>query len=265
LDLPIRADRLPDPPPVYRWLASQPGDFAALELPTYYGSADASYQFWQTVHWKRIVNGAVGFYPAGIVELVEGWDPLDPDALATRIRSIYPVRYVVVHREILSAADRARWESLGADPIPGLRLLRTIEAADVYELALTPQSGADIRRYFSTDYVRRHPVAEVAFRFPPDPDVVQWVDISFNGRPVGRVERGGRQTIVLPPPYQDADRNELRFRHRYELARGRQVDPARYRIGRTAVLAPADIEVLSAGKEHGNHSSIRVNGLEVSP
>src|SRR5262249_41669581 len=86
LDLPIRVDRLPDPPPVYRWLASQPGDFAALELPTYYGSADASYQFWQTVHWKRIVNGAVGFYPAGIVELVEAWDPLDPDALATRIR-----------------------------------------------------------------------------------------------------------------------------------------------------------------------------------
>ena len=42
-------------------------------------------------------------------------------------------------------------------------------------------------------------------------------------------------------------------------------DKGSYRIGTTEVLARADIEVLSAGKEHGDRSSIRVNGLEVSP
>src|SRR5262249_8814594 len=96
-------------------------------------------------------------------------------------------------------------------------------------------------------------------------DVVQWVEVTFNGRPVGRVDRDGRHTVALPPPYHVADRNELRFRHRYELGRGRPVDPGRYRIGRTAVLAPADIEVLRAGKEAGTRFSIRINGREVSP
>ncbi|OGR97389.1 MAG: hypothetical protein A2V88_07150 [Elusimicrobia bacterium RBG_16_66_12] len=48
------------PPPVYSWLARQPGDFIVAEYPMmpYDEASFYEYLFWQRIHGKRLVNGA---------------------------------------------------------------------------------------------------------------------------------------------------------------------------------------------------------------
>lgn len=264
VDFPLRWDRLPEPPPVYRWLAQERGDFAIAELPL--GAPDdAWYMFWATLHWKRLVNGAFGFPPSTLVEIVNAWHRADLGGLVERLQSIYPLRYLVIHSQRATGEEATRGNALRRGAIPGLRFVRRFDGDDVYEVSGTPQSGVEVRRYFSSDFVRRHPVAEYDLRLSgEDPEVRRWVEVSFNGRALGTLETDGGGAVTLRPPYKGGDRNELRFRQHYEVIEpvaGRET----YRIGRTSVYSPVDLRVISGGKEHGNESSIRVNGLEMSP
>ncbi len=265
VDAPLHWDRQPEPPPVYRWLAQEPGDFAVLELPTYTGNADPFYMYWDTLHWKRLVNGAIGFVPATIDEIVAASDPFDGRAFVARLQAIFPLRYVLVHRASMTGPERLRWEGFRSAPPPGLQFVRSLGPDDVYAVAGTPEVGVELVRYFSTDFVERHPDAAFDVRFRRDPEVRQWLEVSLNERPLARVDTDGLHVVRLPPPYRVADRNELRFRHRYRLAHAAVTDWARYRIGRTGVIAPADIVVASAGKEAGDVTSIRLDSEEVSP
>jgi interleukin-like EMT inducer protein len=257
-------DWLPATPPVYRWLAQEPGDFAILELPVYAGLPDALYMYWQTGHWKRLVAGAVGFVPATIDEIVDASDPFDLPALVTVMRSIYPLRYVLAHRQLMKPPQRDHWERVRAAPPAALRFERTVGTTDVYALMTTPETDVELNRYFSTDFVRAHPVAELEVRIPEDAEARQWVEVAFNGRPPVRVAMGGPVVLRLEPPYRIAGRNWLHLVHRYELLPGTSTGRAAYRVGRTGTEVNADIAVRSGGKEHGNVASIRVNRLEVS-
>lgn len=246
-------------PPVYPWLAAQPGDFAVLELPLE-GGVDSWAMFWAAnTHWKRLVNGGGGFPLATANEIVETMRPvLDPRGFVQAIRQIVPLRYVVIHPDKSNLAERFRGE-----PLPGLRLVGRLGPDDVYELTGTPDTGIHLRRHFSSDFARAHPTAEFALRFEgDDPDVARWVEVSFNGRPLRRVQTAEAATIALSPPFRAADRNELRFLHRYQV-RPDVARSAAYRIGTTGVLSPVDIEVISAGRDQGPLVSVRVNGHEV--
>ncbi len=257
---PIPWQTLPTPPPVVEWLAQQPGDFAIAEFPTTDGPWA---MLWATAHGKRLVTGAPVFVPPGLHELIDAERAPDPRTLATVLRSIYPLRYAVVHHHRLSPPEAARWAARLADPAAGLAFVERVGKADVLAVPGTPDAGVDLHRYVSSDYLRRHPVAAYTLAVPDtDGQVRQWAEVTFNGRPLRQVGEGAH-AIRLPEPYRAADRNDLRFTHHYVVPSDVVAADPSYRIGQTGVTAPVDLEVASFGHSPG-HARIRVNGREVT-
>jgi Interleukin-like EMT inducer len=256
---PIPWQTLPPPPPVVEWLTQQPGDFAIAEFPT----DDPWAMLWATAHGKRLVTGAPVFVPPGLHELIDAEQAPDPRALVTVLRSIYPLPYAVVHHNRLPPPEAARWAARLADPAAGLAFVERVGQADVLAVAGTPDAGVDLHRYVSSDYLRRHPVAAYAFAVPDtDGQVRQWVEVTFNGSPLGQLGEGAH-AIRLPGPYRAADRNDLRFTHHYAVRSDVVAADPSYRVGQTGVSAPVDLEVMSLGRSPG-HARIRVNGLDVA-
>lgn len=141
----LRANVGADTPPVYRWLAQQPGDGAVLEIP---GSAidgdlvgnlrNAEYMLASTTHWRPILNGFSGYEPPSSSFLTAAIRRLpDPAALATLVRSV-DVRWIVLHRDRLAGSEVARWASVD---VPGLARVATFGDTEVYEVTL-PTDGA---------------------------------------------------------------------------------------------------------------------------
>jgi hypothetical protein len=107
---PVSADRpggealiaIPPAPPVYDWLARQPGKFSIVELPFAPRGQmwqNGSYVYWSTVHWHGVVDAYSGFAPpsyAALARTLSGFpDDRSHEALAVR-----HVRYVVVHFDL---------------------------------------------------------------------------------------------------------------------------------------------------------------------
>jgi hypothetical protein len=91
-------------PPVDRWLASQPGRFAVIELPVAdprdeprASSLQSRYVLHSTAHWQRTVNGYSGHTPAGHDQLFRTLARFPDDASFDALQRL-DVRYVVVHR-----------------------------------------------------------------------------------------------------------------------------------------------------------------------
>ena len=120
LPLPIPWQRRPPLPPAHRWLAQQPGDFAVAVLPATDARHAAWAMLWATTHWKRLVNGAFVFVPPTVQTLADQEEPVDGRALAATLRSIYPLRYALVDRSALSAAEAAAWTRIDHDPRDGI-------------------------------------------------------------------------------------------------------------------------------------------------
>jgi hypothetical protein len=265
---PLPWSRLPPEPPVYRWLAGQPGDFAILELPLAHGDVDAWAMFWGTRHWRYLVNGGGGFPLATWNEIVAASSSsrFDPAAWASAIRSIYPLRYLIVHPDRMPQERRPGWDLIRASPPPGIRAVGQFGPDHhVYEVAGTPESGRDLRRHFSSGLARHRRRVEYALRLAgEDPEVTRWVEVSLNARLLRLDATGGAASVRLDPPLRAADRNEVRFRHRYAV-KPEVLGSEAYRIGRTATFAPVDLVVESAGKFQGDRVSVQVNGEEVIP
>ena len=263
--VPLPWQRPPAVPAVYEWLRSEPGDFAILQLPIHEKAADAWAMLWAIDHGKRVVNGHGGFALADWEDLVRAAELRDPDRLASAIRAIYPVRYVVVHRDLgLGRIWQPARELLHEGRVPGLAFVRAFEPDEVYQVAPTPDTGAVVRRHFSSDFVRQHPQVTYLARFAgADPEVRRRIEVRFNGRLLGTVDAPTTTRVVLTPPFPRADRNELAFHHVYDVS----PDVARtapYRVGRTGRYAPVDLDVRSAvSAGHDGVASVRVNGREL--
>ena len=97
------------PPPVYRWIAEQPGDFAVVELPSA-RDLNTFYLVYSTYHWKPLVNGFDGsFIRAYHHRLL--FDVLSefPKPRAVRgLSQIHGLRYVVVHTDPAARHFRLR-------------------------------------------------------------------------------------------------------------------------------------------------------------
>jgi Interleukin-like EMT inducer len=220
---------------------------------------------WALHHGKRVVNGHGGFALATWNELVTAAESRDPERVASSIRSIYPVRYVVTHPHLLGPVWFPVWQLMQQGAVAPLRHIQTFGADEVYEVMATPEVGTEIRRYFASDLVRRLPVAAYTLRLSgEDPEIHRRVTVHFNGRLLSTHEGPARTRAPLAPPFPRADRNELVFRHVYDV-RAAVARGDGYRIGRTTVHSPVDIEVQSAGKAFGDVASIRVNGHEFVP
>ena len=93
-------DMPPGVPAVYRWLREQP-DGPMLEYPVgslegRSGPQDATYMYYSTEHWRRMLNGYSGFAPPSyhaVLEELRGF----PDARALDYLRRREVRYLLVH------------------------------------------------------------------------------------------------------------------------------------------------------------------------
>jgi hypothetical protein len=113
---PLRFDRpdgdaltlVPDPQPVYRWLAQQTGPFAVLELPLpHVGQAwrNAPYVYWTTAHWHPIVNGYSGYQAPDYMEFRRTLDQF-PDESSRKSLAARDVRFIVLHHDRFTRTDR---------------------------------------------------------------------------------------------------------------------------------------------------------------
>jgi len=254
------------PRPVYRFLAAQPGDFAVLEWPT--GDEDDSeYLLWSLLHRKRLVHGISGFVPGFTWRVQQAAWKLPADPPLPLFRSIYPLRYLIVHAGAAPPEERDRWERLGTDPPPGLGVVGRFGDSLVLELLDGPEGGRAIERAFAYDVVTDRRTAHLALRAAGyDPRVAQQTTITFNDRPLAQIaltKEWTRLTLRLRPPFRAADRNVLRLVYGYTFRTPPVRDP-RYRIGRTGVTSPVDLVVVSAANPYGNVASILVNGRELA-
>jgi hypothetical protein len=125
-------------PPVYTWIAAQPGDGSVLEIPGTASGDDVvgnvrsgRYMVASTIHWKPLVNGWTA-YPPHVAPLLAAAirDLPDDDALALLVDAS-ALHWVVVHRDQLSADEAARWPR---GDLPGLRLARSFGDTELYEV-----------------------------------------------------------------------------------------------------------------------------------
>ncbi len=257
--------------PVDEVLRAEPDDVAVLEWPTNRRATDADAMVRSLAHRRRLVNGVSGFITPAVRELADVLSrrgpvfPI-PEAQAA-LRRIYPLRYLVVRLDdrAIGEEQRPAWHALRRDPPALLRFRGTFGKDDLYEIVALPEEGAELERWVSYDFVRGHPVVRVGIRpLVADPDLTQWVSLSFNDRAIRRIGLDGPTTTqtTLAPPFVRAAPNRITLRYGY---RRRPSGDLRYRIGTTGAMSPGDLRVVSGGLPHGNVGSIQVNGTELSP
>jgi len=94
--------RIPPAPPVYDWLAHQPGTFSIVELPFAPRGQmwqNSPYVYWSTVHWHGIVDAYSGFAPPSYAELARTLSRF-PDDRSHEALMVRHVRYVIVHFDL---------------------------------------------------------------------------------------------------------------------------------------------------------------------
>jgi Interleukin-like EMT inducer len=215
------------------------------------------------------VNGASGFDPPFTQDIRMALFRLPATGELTDIRSIYPLRYLLVHLNLLQqSAERESWERFGQAPPGGLRLVGRMGDTLTFEVTSEPERSRHWERTFSRDIVMAHPRAHVDVAvLPADPEIESTVNIDFNGRRLSQSALTATPVdldLPLPPPYPQVDRNLLTLAPTYRL-RPHVSDAPAYLVGGTGVRSPVDLVVTSAGKEHGWVASIRVNDTEMAP
>jgi hypothetical protein len=132
-----------EPPPVYRWLADQPGREPIVHLPMLdvYGLErrpafhESIYMVYSTLHWRPLVNGYAGIEPRRYVEIRDLSWTFPSGAFLGALRGI-GTRYVVLHRK---GYGPFQWERLQkgmprALASGALREVATLGTDTVYEL-----------------------------------------------------------------------------------------------------------------------------------
>ena len=260
--------RWDEPRPAYRWLAQQPGDFVIVEWPSFRELPDATYGMWSLLHHKRIVNGSAGFDPPFTQEVRNAVGDLPDTGSLSVIRSVYPLRYLLVHLDTLSPDQRSLWERFEQHLPEGLGIAGRFGDTIAFELRPVPEVSRRWERTFSTDLVTAHPHARVDVSLlRKDPEIDPMIRVEFNGHQLAEVPLRPAPTafrFALPPPYPRVDRNVLALEVAYRVRPDTRAGPA-YLIGTTGVHSPVDLAVTSAGKHSGSTTSIQVNGVEVSP
>ena len=254
--------------PVDVVLRAEPGETAVLELPTNVPAVDADAMLRSLAHGKYLVNGFAGFDDRWLVELsylltLTG-PPFPRPAALTALRRIYPLRYLVVRLtdSAMSAESRRAWLGLRDAASQDLRFRGTFEDTDLYELLERPAQGVRIDRMVSYAFLLAHPHLRLAVRpLAVSPAVDQWVEVLLNGKAVTRAPLGEPASLAVRltrRPSRVAP-NVITVRHRYR--RPPAALDARYRIGATGVLSPADVAVTS-GEGSARGGAVVLNGLE---
>jgi hypothetical protein len=132
-----------EPPPVYRWLADQPGREPIVHLPMLdvYGLErrpafhESIYMVYSTLHWRPLVNGYAGIEPRRYVEIRDLSWTFPSGAFLGALRGI-GTRYVILHRKGYGPFqwDRLQKGMPRALASGALREVATLGTDTVYEL-----------------------------------------------------------------------------------------------------------------------------------
>jgi hypothetical protein len=141
-------------PAVYYWVKEQPGDFAIAQYPLDADSPDAMYQFYQTKHEKKMINGIIqGTLASRVARTITKLS----EPKTANILSGMGVKYVLVQRDRYLMSELAEnIEELNKIPHnTGLKFIKTFPAQkcaqrdircteetgsiDVYEITALPE------------------------------------------------------------------------------------------------------------------------------
>jgi len=99
----------PPIPPVYSWLATQPGDFGFLELPIHEDiTKEAIRMYYSTAHWKDLANGFSGWWPNDYWVLVGRMRYFPTSRILRFLERDVPVRLILIHYDEYPERQRAR-------------------------------------------------------------------------------------------------------------------------------------------------------------
>ncbi len=127
-----------DTPPIYGYLARLPASAVVIELPLGEPAFDVRYMFYSTTHWRRLVNGYSGGFPAEYLFLAESLrDTLSRPARARDALAASTATHAVVHESFYlgdRGVDLSNWLRTN-----GARELAAFGSDRVF--ALLPQSA----------------------------------------------------------------------------------------------------------------------------
>jgi hypothetical protein len=135
-----------EPPPVYRWLAEQPGRDVIVHLPMFDVYAlerrpawhESIYMVYSTHHWKPMVNGYAGIEPRGYVDIRNLMMSFPSEEFLDALREV-GVRYIVVHRGGYGPNQWARMQKRMPDAVDrSIVKVVSLEGDTVYELLPKP-------------------------------------------------------------------------------------------------------------------------------
>ncbi|GEM_PF-1236098 len=140
---PSRVTDISKIPPVYAWIRDQKGDFILAEYPMAMGASGEAqenydYLFYQTIHQKRMVNGAIMGTKA--FEIKQKILKID-DPQTVRILKGLGVKYVLLHSEPYRKGDYKESVNIVGevpilDTIPGWKLIKTFDTEFIYEIVV---------------------------------------------------------------------------------------------------------------------------------
>ncbi len=208
--------RYDPPPPVYGWLAAQPGSFGVLELPSTW-QLNAFYLVYSSYHWKDLVNGFNASYmdPFHRNLLFDLADEFPSAASEKAMFQILGLKYLVLHlspdehsfRLRGSYHARARLARVVEAPPEWLHPVWSGGGSTVLEM-VEPESGFTARSITRLAPGRMLRRASIAFETraegpePADPAAPRReVSLSLNGKELGRFPVGdGFESHRLPLP-----------------------------------------------------------------
>jgi len=281
-------------PAVYEWLAEQPGDFAVVELPIDEYPAfehDIQYIGQSTRHWKRLVNGYSGNFPAGYLALTYLLQSF-PDQASIDILQRMGVRYVIVHRDMLPDESRAAFDATLFRNLAGLTWVGTFDDAWVYQLEpfdgkrLTLDLGTPEARPFLLKGWSHNDDQMDGRRFVWTEGVESTMLMPAWGetnRALAIVARTDSGTVHCQIAFAGDDLGECLFSDDWTECRLQLPMPASSavhllewqcempdpevasrRIGETGVVAPVDLAGTIAGRDAGDYADLYVAGKRYS-
>ena len=124
----------------YRWLAMNGEQKPLLEIPNVGPREAAHRMFLSTTHWLPIIGGYSGYPPKAMVYLYRLARGLPEEGAFVRLTDTIDVGWILVHRDRLTAEERARWDG----PLPA-GMERAGEWGDDLLLRVTRPSPPDAR------------------------------------------------------------------------------------------------------------------------
>ena len=136
----------PEPGPAGAWLAAQPGTDAVLVLPMYAPNTahlESLRLLASTAHWRPLVNGYAGVFPASYAKDVATLNTFPAPAAVARLRTLY-VRYVVVNLGQYPDEERARVTAALEAPPRGVARVAAFPDSQIFEIgASAPSASGD--------------------------------------------------------------------------------------------------------------------------